>query len=88
MLCPTGAFMVCRVASVHLTEELETRHGHEHHLDVPEDGVALRGHVVARDLAWPEGLLSPLVAFADGSDNSREVVARESAGLTLGPRVV
>ena len=41
-----------------------------------------------RDLAWPEDLLSPLVAFADGSDG-REIVARESqAVLKLRPRFV
>ena len=40
MLRRTGAFMVCRVASVLLTAELETRHGHEHLPDVPEDGIA------------------------------------------------
>ena len=77
--------MVCRVAAGLLTEELETRHGHEHLLDVLEDVVARGGHVGSRDLAWPNDLLSPFVAFADGSGNGRDVVAREyHAGLTLG----
>ena len=44
----------------------------------PEDGVTRGVHVGPRDLAWPDDLLSPLVAFAGGSDNGREVVARES----------